>query len=115
MDVLIEKHPEQKVFNVGNEEAITVRDWVETCYKVVGKRPEFVNVYQDIEQRNYFSFYNYDYYLDISKQKKLMPTTESIEDGLREAFAWYLENPNAVNKKPYIAYIENNLACMESF
>lgn len=113
MDVLIEKHPEQKVFNVGNEETVTVKEWIETCYKVVGKQPEFVNVYQDIEQRNYFSFYDYDYYLDISKQKKLMSTTESIEDGLHEAFEWYLEHPDMVNKKPYIAYIDNNLACVE--
>lgn len=113
MDVLIEKRPKQKIFNVGNEETVTVKEWIETCYKVVGKQPEFVNVYQDIEQRNYFSFYDYDYYLDISKQKKLMSTTESIEDGLHEAFEWYLEHPDMVNKKPYIAYIDNNLACVE--
>ncbi|MDE6020405.1 MAG: NAD-dependent epimerase/dehydratase family protein [Ruminococcus sp.] len=113
MDVLIEKHPEQKIFNVGNEKTVTVKEWVETCYKVVGKQPEFVNVYQDIEQRNYFSFYDYDYYLDISKQKKLMLTTESIEYGLSEALEWYLEHSDTVNKKPYIAYIDNNLACVE--
>lgn len=113
MDVLIEKHPEQKIFNVGNEETVTVKEWVDTCYKVVGEQPEFMNVYQDIEQRNYFSFYDYDYYLDVSKQKKLMSMTESIEDGLHEAFEWYLEHPDAVNKKPYIAYIDNNLACVE--
>ena len=113
MDVLIEKHPEQKIFNVGNEKTVTVKEWIETCYKVVGKRPEFVKVYQDIEQRNYFSFYDYDYCLDISKQKKLMSTTESIEAGLREALEWYLGHPDTVNKKPYIAYIDNNLACIK--
>ena len=113
MDVLIEKHPEQKIFNVGNEKTVTVKEWIETCYKVVGKRPEFVNVYQDIEQRNYFSFYDYDYCLDISKQKKLMSTTESIEEGLRETFEWYLVHPDTVSKKPYIAYIDNNLACIK--
>ncbi|MBD5156397.1 MAG: NAD-dependent epimerase/dehydratase family protein [Butyrivibrio sp.] len=113
MDVLIEKHPEQKIFNVGNEKTVTVKEWIETCYKVVGKRPEFVKVYQDIEQRNYFSFYDYDYCLDISKQKKFMSTTESIEVGLREALEWYLEHPDRVNKKPYIAYIDNNLACIK--
>lgn len=113
MDVLIEKHPEQKIFNVGNEKTVTVKEWIETCYKVVGKRTEFVKVYQDIEQRNYFSFYDYDYCLDISKQKKLMSTTESIEAGLREALEWYLGHPDTVNKKPYIAYIDNNLACIK--
>lgn len=64
-------------------------------------------------QRNYFSFYDYDYCLDISKQKKLMSTTESVEEGLREALEWYLGHSDAVNKKPYIAYIDNNLACIK--
>lgn len=38
MDILIEKHPEQKVFNVGNEEIVTAREWVELCYDVVEKQ-----------------------------------------------------------------------------
>lgn len=110
MDILIERHPEQKVYNVGNEDAVTIREWVEACYKVVGKRLEFVNVYRDIEQRNYFSFYAYDYYLDISKQKELMPTTEALENGLREALEWYLSHTDMVNRKPLMDFIDNNLA-----
>ena len=38
MDVLLEKHPEKKIFNVGNEETITVKEWVQTCYQIVGKQ-----------------------------------------------------------------------------
>ena len=109
MDILIERHPEQKVFNVGNEDAVSIKTWVEICYKAVGKQPEFVNVYRDIEQRSYFSFYAYDYYLDISKQKELMPNTEALEDGLRESFEWYLGHQDMVNKKPLIDFIDNNL------
>lgn len=110
MDILIERHPEQKVYNVGNEDAVTIREWVEACYKVAGKRLEFVNVYRDIEQRNYFSFYAYDYYLDISKQKELMPTTEALENGLREALEWYLSHTDMVNRKPLMDFIDSNLA-----
>lgn len=110
MDILIERHPEQKVYNVGNEDAVTVREWAEACYEVAGKRLEFVNVYQDIEQRNYFSFYDYDYYLDISKQKELMPTTENLVNGLREALEWYLSHTDMVNRKPLIDFIDSNLA-----
>lgn len=109
MDILIERQPEQKVFNVGNEVAVTIREWVETCYKVAGKQPEFVKVYQDIEQRNYFSFYAYDYYLDINKQKELMPTTETFENGLCEALEWYISHTDMVNKKPLMDFIDNNL------
>lgn len=110
MDILIERHPEQKVYNVGNEDAVTIREWAETCYEVVGKRLEFVNVYRDLEQRNYFSFYDYDYYLDISKQKELMPTTEDLVNGLREALEWYLSHTDMVNRKPLIDFIDSNLA-----
>lgn len=110
MDILIERHPEQKVYNVGNEDAVTIREWAEACYEVVGKRLEFVNVYQDLEQRNYFSFYDYDYYLDISKQKELMPTTDDLVNGLREALEWYLSHTDMVNRKPLIDFIDSNLA-----
>ena len=110
MDILIERHPEQKVYNVGNEDAVTIREWAETCYEVVGKLLEFVNVYRDLEQRNYFSFYDYDYYLDISKQKELMPTTEDLVNGLREALEWYLSHRDMVNRKPLIDFIDSNLA-----
>ena len=103
MDILIERHPEQKVYNVGNEDAVTISE-------VVGKRLEFVNVYQDLEQRNYFSFYDYDYYLDISKQKELMPTTEDFVNGLREALEWYVSHTDMVNRKPLIDFIDSNLA-----
>lgn len=109
MDILMERHPEQKVYNVGNEDAVTIREWVEACYKVAGKRLEFVNVYRDIEQRNYFSFYAYDYYLDTSKQKELMPTTEDLVNGLREALEWYLSHTDMVNRKPLMDFIDNNL------
>ncbi len=109
MDVLIEKHPKQKVFNVGNEKAVTVIDWVKACYKAAEKKLELVNVYGDIEQRNYFCFYDYDYYLDVSRQKELMPTTKLLEDGLRESLEWYQSHQDMVNKKPYISYIDNNI------
>lgn len=112
MDILIEKHPTQKIFNVGNEKSVTVKEWVESCYRVVGKQPEFVNVYQDIEQRNYFCFYNYDYSLDVNKQKALMPETEPLESGLMESYNWYVKHSDTVNKKPLIDYIDEHLAKM---
>ncbi len=110
MDILLEKHPGQTVFNVGNEKAVTVKEWVETCYRVAGKRLETVNVFQDIDQRSYFSFYDYDYFLDVSRQKELMPTTKPLEAGLQEAFAWYCGHQELVNKKPLLRFIDDRLA-----
>ena len=66
-------------------------------------------MYEDVEQRNYFSFYNYEYYLDVSKQYEQMETVKSLKEGLEEAFNWYINNMDKVNKKPYIDYIDNNL------
>lgn len=109
IDAILEKKPEQHVFNAGNEDAVSIKEWVSLCYQAAGKEAEFVNVYEDIEQRNYFSFYNYEYYLDVSKQKELLPKTESLEIGLKECFEWYRENQEKVNKKPLLDFIDTNL------
>lgn len=74
-----------------------------------GKDPRYVNVYGEIEQRNYFSFYNYEYCLDVEKMYSLMPSTIPLEEGLKESFAWYLKNSHLVQRKPFIQYIDENL------
>ena len=110
IDVLLEVKPEQHIFNVGNKESISIKDWVKLCYDAVGKKVEFVNVYEDIEQRNYFSFYNYEYYLDVSKQYELLPDIKDLKEGLKESFEWYKGNMDKVIKKPFIEYIDSNLS-----
>ncbi len=109
IDVLLKDKPMQHIFNVGNRDTISIREWVELCYNISGKQVEFINVYEDIEQRNYFSFYNYEYVLDVSKQYELMKDVKSLDDGLKDAYDWYIHNNDKVNKKPFIEYIDNNL------
>lgn len=109
IDILLENKSEGHIYNVGNKEAISIKEWVKLCYDVVGKNVEFVNIYEDIEQRNYFSFYNYQYYLDVSRQYELMPEVKPLKEGLKEAFEWYRNNIEKVSKKPFIEYIDNNL------
>lgn len=77
IDILVEKQPEQHIFNVGNKESISIRDWVTLCYQAAGKQAEFVEVTAEEEQRNYFSFYNYEYALDVTKQLALMKWDEA--------------------------------------
>lgn len=108
IDILLEKKPEQHIYNVGNKEAVSIREWVEICYQVTGKNAEFINVYKDVEQRNYFSFYDYEYYLDVSKQYELMEDVKSLKDGLKESLEWYVNNQDKVNKKAYVNYIDSN-------
>ena len=101
IDILLKNKPKQHIFNVGNKETVSIREWVELCYRIVGKTVEFVNVYENIEQRNYFSFYDYEYYLDVSKQYSLMKEVKPLSEGLKESFEWYKYNGDKVNKKPF--------------
>lgn len=109
IDIILTQKPQQHIFNVGNKTAVSVKDWVSLCYEIVGEKAEFVNVYQEIEQRNYFSFYDYEYHLDVSRQCELMPETEPLEAGLKEAFAWYRVNQDKVNRKGFFEFIDHNL------
>ncbi|MBE6107106.1 MAG: NAD-dependent epimerase/dehydratase family protein [Erysipelotrichaceae bacterium] len=109
IDVLIEKKPDQHVFNVGNKELISVRDWAELCYRVAGKEFSYRNVYENIDQRKYFSFYDYEYCLDVAAQCELMGDLKLLKTGLKESLQWYLNHPNQVVKKSYIEFIDQNL------
>ena len=110
IEILLEKHPEQKIFNVGNREIVTVKDWVELCYRVAGKTPRFVSVDRSVFQRNYFCFHDYEYVLDVSRQSALMPDTMPLEQGLKEEFEWFRDNPDSVYRRnPYMEYIDSNL------
>ena len=110
IEILIDKHLYTNIFNVGNKDIITVKEWIELCYKAAGKNAEFVSVSKAVSQRDYFCFYDYEYVLDVSKQNELMPVTVSLEQGLKEEFEWYKNNVDSVyNRKPYMEYIDNNL------
>lgn len=108
MEVIILTEPTDHIMNVGNAQAISIKDWVIKCYACFNKIPVFKNVYGSIEQRNYFSFYNYEYYLDVQRQQKIYAETISLDEGLMESAKWYLENENEVKKKPFFDYIDKN-------
>lgn len=109
IEILLQKHPKNRIFNVGNSECVTIKEWVALCYKTAGKVPEYVNVNKSINQRNYFCFHDYEYALDVTKQYKLMPDTTPLDKGLKEEFEWYKNNRDNLDKKPYYEYIDNNL------
>lgn len=108
-EILLEKSPDRRIYNVGNENCVTAEEWVRLCYKVCGKEPEIFYVDEEIMQRNYFPFYDYAYRLDVSAQKRLMPQTKNLQDGLRESLIWYLKYPDRVIRRAYRDFIENNL------
>lgn len=109
IDILLEKHPKNKVFNVGNKDLISVKDWVTLCYKAAGKTPQFVYVDKSVNQRDYFCFYDYEYTLDVTNQNELLEDTIDLEKGLKDEFEWYKTNPDNINRKPYFEYIAKHL------
>lgn len=105
---IIETHPNYRVINVGNENLVNINEFVSLCYKVVGKELKIVNVYNHENQRDYFSFHDYEYYLDITKQNELIDNTKNLEVGLRESFEWYIKHSEEVSRKNYIDFIESH-------
>lgn len=108
MEILLEQHPKERIFNVGNPESVGIRQWVELCYRTLGKEPAFISV-TGHPQRSFFPFHDYDYRLDVSRQHALMPQTKPLDEGLRESYGWFRDNRDKVVRKPLFDYIESNL------
>lgn len=108
IEVVVDKEPNQHIFNVGNPQTVDINEWVRLCYGVLGKTPEIRYVTDNINQRNYFSFLDYGYVLDVTKQQELMPDVKPLEQGLKESYEWYKNNKELVRRKNYIYYINEN-------
>ena len=108
IDVLLEKKPDQRVFNVGDPNTVTVSEWVRACYAVLGKEPELRNV-ADHDPQRWFCFRDYAYSLDVSSQQTLMPDLKLLSDGLRESYEWYAAHRGEVRRKDYLSYILDNI------
>ena len=108
IDAILENKPETHVLNVGNYDTISVRTWVEMGYLVAGKNVEFEEVHEKLEQREYFSFYDYEYQLDVTNQSRLLEKTIPLAEGLKECYLWYLDNKDSVSRKGYVEYIDSH-------
>ena len=108
IEILLDKHPAERIYNVGNPDAVTICEWVKLCYGVVGADLETIQV-EGHPQRAYFCFHDYDYYLDVSKQMALMLDVTSLAEGLRESYEWFCQHRDAVMRRPYMEYISEQL------
>lgn len=109
IESILDNHPSDHIFNVGNKERVSVREWVEQCYRAAGRTAEFAEVHRDISQREYFCFHDYEYQLDVTRQGALIKETIPLEEGLRESYEWYSAHKKEVNRKGYLAYIDTYL------
>lgn len=109
MEQILLTHPQQHIFNVGNEEITDINEFADICCEAVGTKAEKVYVPAEYNQRDYFSFHDYSYTLDVSEMKKLLPVQKNLLEGLKESYAWYKEHREEVRKKPFFQYIDENL------
>lgn len=108
MEAVLRQHPDQRIFNVGNPQPVTAARFVELCYQAAGAPLRTVQVRGCHNQREYFSFYPYEYRLDVTRQATLLPQTEDLQAGLCRSLAWYKAHPDEVNRKPYLRFIEEH-------
>ena len=103
--------PEPRIFNVGNADTVSAKEWCSMCCSVLGREPEFVFVDRErADARDYFPFRDYEYRLDVSRQLGLMPDTAALADSLRGSWEYYRGHRGLVRRKPYIDYIDSVLA-----
>jgi dTDP-glucose 4,6-dehydratase len=108
MEILLERKPDQKIWNVGNPEAVSVLQWVKLCYEAAGTPLETVCVH-DHPQRSFFPFHEYEYFLDVTKQASLMPELKPLAQGIREAYAWYRTHQAQISRRPFTEYIDTHI------
>ncbi|BDU49499.1 NAD-dependent epimerase/dehydratase family protein [Haliovirga abyssi] len=106
---IIERKIKGEIFNVGNYEGITFKGWVESCMNAFGKETKIIEL--DYEKykynpRDFFPFYDYQYYLDIRKISDIYTPQISMKEGLEKSLKWYLENEDKVMKRNH--YYENS-------
>lgn len=109
MEILLTQKPQGRIFNVGNPEPVDVKTWAALCYEAAGKEAKLIEVHDELDQRSYFPFYNYEYHLDVSLQQALMPQLTPLKEGLRQSYEWYKSHPNDCKKKPLIQFIDQFL------
>lgn len=108
IEAIVEKKPDYYVINSGSVQAIDAAEWVKLCYGILGKTPDMRYVSPEYEQRQYFPFRDYEYYLDVTRQSELLPDLKPLEIGLKESYEWFKNNRELIVRKDYFRYIEEN-------
>ena len=107
IEKLIETKPENHIFNVGNPETVSIEEWVNLCYGIPGKTPDIRYVPNNINQRLYFPFRNYEYILDVTRQMQIMPDVKPLKTGLKQSYDWYKNNRELIVRKDNLQYTKN--------
>lgn len=109
IEKIVKTKPQYNIINAGNPNTVDINEWIRLCYGVLGKFPEIQYVPERINQRLYFPFRDYEYILDVTKQKLILPDVKPLEIGLKQSFDWYANNRGLIVRKNYLQYIKENL------
>lgn len=97
------------IFNVGNRESVTSREWVEACAMVAEKVPEIMEIdYAGLGRnvRDFYPFFDYDNVLAVSKINESICAETDFKEGLKKSFAWFLKSRDNITFK---ANVDKNL------
>lgn len=96
------------IFNVGNKESVTIKQWIACCEKAMNKTAEILEYDYKAENvfiRDFFPFLDYNNVLDVDKIKSVYSEEENFIEGLKKAYKWYLENKDNI---PFKKDVESN-------
>lgn len=100
------------IYNVGNRKSITSIDWVKACAKAAGKEVKIIKYDYKKDNRfvrDFFPFFDYDDVLDVSNINKIYSNETSFEEGLKNAYKWYLDNKSDIKFKENVTKNEEEI------
>ncbi|MDR1003014.1 MAG: NAD-dependent epimerase/dehydratase family protein [Oscillospiraceae bacterium] len=101
-----------QVYNVGDEQPVTLAEWVQCCMEVCEKHTKVVGFdYLDsgYESRDFFPLHDYEYFLNTDKIREIYTPRISMTEGLRASFSWYSDNVGSINAKSHYAVNEKDI------
>ncbi|WP_294403526.1 NAD-dependent epimerase/dehydratase family protein [uncultured Clostridium sp.] len=112
VELLKKKSGNISIYNVGNKEPITMRQWVEACAMTAGKKVNIIEYdYKKHNrfERDFFPFFNYDNVLDVSKINQVYSYETYLMDGLKYAYEWYCSNKDKIKFKESVEKNEKEI------
>lgn len=104
IEALINANIVGQVYNVGDEKGIKLKDWVQLCIDTYGSSNKIIPYnYKEngYHERDFFPFFDYEYFLDVEEISKIYKPKITMVEGLKKSLEWYLENEDKVGKRQH--------------
>lgn len=101
-----------EIYNVGNSEYVTAKEWVQMCAEATGKKVELVTIdYKNMNKnvRDFFPFHDYDNVLNVDKIKTICPEETDFLVGLKNTYEWFLKEREQIHWKDEVRKNESDI------